>query len=332
MSTKFVVAGFRHGHIFSLVNRIKETDNCEIVACCEAHEETRASLELDVKYDDFDKMLSEVDCDVVAIGDYYGIRGSLALRALEAGKHIIADKPICTSLEELAAIEKLAAEKNLKVGCMLDLRQYPPLVKLRQLIHDNVLGKIHAISFTGQHPLNWGVRPSWYFEEGKHGGTINDIAIHGIDYLTWATGMKFTELTAARTWNAFADECRIFNDSAQFMAKMENGCGVMADVSYAAPSSCGFSLPYYWEFTVWGKKGVARTCLSSEDVKLSLNGDKGTSSIALPTTVQDDYFIQFLNELDGNPRELNTATVIDSARKSLKIQKAADNNTAYLAL
>jgi len=332
MSIKFVVAGFRHGHIFSLVNRIKETDNCELVACCEAHAETRAALDLDVKYDDFDKMLNEVECDVVAIGDYYGIRGSLALRALEAGKHVIADKPICTSLEELAAIEKLAAEKNLKVGCMLDLRQYPPLVKMRQLIQDDVLGEIHAVSFTGQHPLNWGVRPGWYFEEGKHGGTINDIAIHGIDYLSWATGMKFTELTAASTWNAFADECPIFNDGAQFMAKMENGCGVMADISYFAPNSCGFALPYYWEFTFWGKKGVARTCLSDENIKLSLNGDKGTSLIALPATVQDDYFVQFLNELAGKPGDLNTATVIESARTSLKIQQAADNNTAYIAL
>ncbi|MCK4983394.1 MAG: Gfo/Idh/MocA family oxidoreductase [Victivallaceae bacterium] len=332
MSTKFVVAGFRHGHIFGLINRIKETADCELVACCEAHAETRANLDLDVQYDDFDKMLSEVECDVVAIGDYYGIRGSLALKALEAGKHVIADKPICTSLDELAAIEKLAAEKNLKVGCMFDLRQYPPLVKLRQLIQDDVLGEIHAVSFTGQHPLNWGVRPSWYFEEGKHGGTINDIAIHGIDYLSWATGMKFTELTAARTWNAFADQCPIFNDSAQFMAKMENGCGVMADVSYAAPSSCGFSLPYYWEFTVWGKKGVARTCLSDDSVKLSLNGDKETKLIDLPETVQDDYFTQFLNELAGNPGELNTAVVIESARTSLKIQQAADNKTAYVAL
>ncbi len=277
-------------------------------------------------------MLSEVECDVVAIGDYYGARGSLALKALEAGKHVIADKPLCTSLDELAAIEKLAAEKNLKVGCMLDLRQSPALVRIRQLIQDDVLGEIHAVSFTGQHPLMWGKRPGWYFEESKHGGTINDIAIHGIDYLTWATGMKFTELTAASTWNAFADECPEFNDCAQFMAKMENGCGVMADVSYASPNSCGFGLPYYWEFTFWGRKGVARTRYSDDNVKLSLNGDKATSLIALPATLQDDYFAQFLNELAGNPGELTTATVIDSTRTTLKIQEAADNKKTLIKI
>jgi predicted dehydrogenase len=332
MSIKFVVAGFRHGHIFSLVNRIKETDSCELVACCEAHAETRASLSLDVQYDDFDKMLNDVECDVVAIGDYYGVRGSLAIKALEAGKHVIADKPICTSLEELAAIEKLAAEKNLKVGCMLDLRQSPALVKMRQLIQDGVLGEIHAVSFTGQHPLLWGKRAGWYFEDGKHGGTINDIAIHGIDYLIWATGMKFTELTAARTWNAFADECPGFNDGAQFMAEMENGCGVMADVSYFAPDSCGYSLPYYWEFTFWGRKGVARTHHADQNIKLSLNGDKTTSLIGLPATVQEDYFAQFLNEIAGKPGELTTAGVIEAAGIALKIQQAADKDLKSLKL
>jgi predicted dehydrogenase len=336
MSIKFIVAGFRHGHIFSLVNRIKETDNCELAACCETHPETRAGLnarpDLDVKYDDFDKMLREVDCDVVAIGDYYGVRGSLILKALEAGKHVIADKPLCTSLDELDAIEKLAAAKNLKVGCMLDLRQSPQLVKARRLIRDGVLGEIHAVSFTGQHPLLWGSRPGWYFEEGKHGGTINDIAIHGIDYLTWTTGMKFTEVIAARTWNAFADQCPIFNDGAQFMAKMENGCGVMADVSYFAPDSSGYSLPYYWEFTFWGRKGVLRTCAKDEQVKLSLNGDKGESLIAPPAKVQPDYLSQFLSDIAGSPEELNTTTVIESARTTLKIQQAADNGTAHVAL
>jgi predicted dehydrogenase len=336
MNTRFVVAGFRHGHIFGLLNRIDETPNCKIAACCEAHAETREKLNAEgkftVNYEDFDKMLKEVDCDVVVIGDYYGARGNLMIKSLEAGKHVIADKPICTSLKELDKIEKLAAEKNLKVGCMLDLRQSPQLVKLRQLIQEDILGEIHAISFTGQHPLLWGTRPGWYFEEGKHGGTINDIAIHGIDYLSWATGMKFTEVTAASTWNAFADQCSIFNDAGQFMAKMENGCGVIADVSYFAPDSCGYSLPYYWEFTVWGKKGVARTNIAAESIKLSLNGDKGTSCLALPAKVQDDYFTQFLNDIAGTPGEMTSATVIEAARTTLKIQQAADEKEAYVAL
>ena len=53
----------------------------------------------------------------------------------------------------------------------------------------------------------------WYFEEGKHGGTINDIAIHGIDLLRFITGKEFTKVNFAKTWNAFADKEPEFKES-----------------------------------------------------------------------------------------------------------------------
>jgi predicted dehydrogenase len=67
-----------------------------------------------------------------------------------------------------------------------------------------MLGKIKTAAFTGQHPLNWGVRPGWYFEEGKHGGTFNDIAIHGVDAISWIAGCKWAKTLYARdraSWN-----------------------------------------------------------------------------------------------------------------------------------
>jgi predicted dehydrogenase len=64
-------------------------------------------------------MLDEVEVDIVAVGDYYGVRGERVIAALERGKHVIADKPLCTSLAELDRIEQLAAEKGLSVFCQV---------------------------------------------------------------------------------------------------------------------------------------------------------------------------------------------------------------------
>ena len=50
-------------------------------------------------HDDYRRMLREVECDAVAVGDYFARRGEIVIAALEAGKHVIADKPICTKLE-----------------------------------------------------------------------------------------------------------------------------------------------------------------------------------------------------------------------------------------
>ena len=204
-------------------------------------------------------MLRDVDCDVVAIGEYFARRGSAAIHALNEGKHVIVDKPLCTSLDELDEIERIAGETELKVGCMLSMRDHGQTIGARKLIREGAIGEIHAISFGGQHPLMLGKRPGWYFEEGKHGGTINDLAIHAIDCLPWITGLEFETANAARCWNAFAPEYPHFHDGAQMMLTMDNGCGVLGDVSYFMPDKAGYSLPFYWRYTFWGTGRRARS-------------------------------------------------------------------------
>ena len=105
---RFAFAGFQHGHILSLYELVEEGEGLEVVAACEEDGEVREKLKagghVDITYGNVGEMLDEVDCDVVAIGDYYVRRGSLIIEALERGKHAIIDKPICTSLKELEEI------------------------------------------------------------------------------------------------------------------------------------------------------------------------------------------------------------------------------------
>jgi predicted dehydrogenase len=253
---KFAFAGFRHGHIFAMHQHVLENDSLEIVACCEEDARTRDGLagadnNIEITHSSIDAMLADVDCDVVAIGDYYAARGKVAIAALRAGKHVIADKPICTSLDELDEIERLATEKNLKLGCMLDLRGNPNFIKAREVVQSGKLGEIVTASFGGQHPLSLDTRPAWYFEDGKHGGTINDLALHGIDALQWMTGLTFKGISAARVWNSpIAARHPGFKDAAQMMLTMNNGCGVLGDVSYSVPDSLGYGHPLYWRVTL----------------------------------------------------------------------------------
>ena len=67
----------------------------------------------------------------------------------------------------------------------------------------------------------YGRRPDWYFEKGKHGGVINDLAIHGIDLVRLFTDSDVEQVLSARSWNFYANEEPAFLDSAQFMLKMQ---------------------------------------------------------------------------------------------------------------
>ncbi len=340
MGLGLAFAGFRHGHILSLYQRSLEHEAVEVVAACEeddaaAREVASGSSAVEITHRDFGKMLSEVECDAVAVGDYYGKRGSLILTALEHGKHAIADKPLCTGRSEVDRIEELALARGLKVGCMLTMRDSRPMLGLRKLLREGTIGEVHAITFGGQHPLLHDSRPQWYFEEGKHGGTINDIGVHALDAIPWMTGLRVKRIEAARCWNAFADHAPHFQDGAQLMLSLENGCGVLGDVSYFAPDAAGYDLPLYWRVTVWGRRGVAETSSSAAEIRLAMDTDHELRSAPLPPGKAGGFLESFLRDIAGDTPgdgELDTKAVLASARLALEVQKAADEGCTQVDL
>jgi predicted dehydrogenase len=332
MGLKIAFAGFRHGHILELYNLAKSHQDVTLVGACEEHEPTRAELEAAGKvqftHATYEDMFAQAEIEAIAVGDYYGRRGEVIIRSLRAGKHVISDKPICTSLKELDTIAKLAHEKKLCVGCQLSLRDDGNFLALRELIRSGKLGEIHTITFSGQHPLLWGKRPEWYFEEGKHGGTINDIGIHGVDAIGWLTGRKVASVVSARAWNARLEQAEHFQDAAQFMLKLDNKGGVLADVSYLAPDSCGYKVPQYWRFTVHGSSGMAETNLHGSGVTFYTNDSDQPQQCPAAQPTPGGYFESFLREIAGQSDglTLTTAEVLESSKIALTAQLAADKH------
>lgn len=314
-------AGFRHGHIYGLYNKALSDENVNIIGCYEENADERKKIEekkgISFTYKQYEEILNDEQVEAIAIGDYYAKRGRMVIEALKHGKHVICDKPICTSLEELKEIEKLSSEKHLQVCCMLDLRYMPQVEKVKEMIATGVIGKVHIISFTGQHFLNYSKRPKWYFEEGKHGGTINDIAIHGVDLVRYLTGKNLTKINCAKTWNAFAEGSPDFKDCGQFMVDMED-ISVMADVSYAAPKY-GEELPTYWNFCIWGTKGMIQFHAKEKNIRLY----KDHEEIIECSATSSEYLQDFIDEVQGNETIMNTKDILESQKQTLMIQKYA---------
>lgn len=315
-------AGFRHSHILGLYSTAVENLDVNIVGCYENDVSARKNAEenynIVFNYASYEDILDDKKVDAIAIGDYYGTRGQMVIAALQAEKHVICDKPICTDLDELKTIETLARKKDLKVCCMLDLRYMPQVSKVCELIKNGEIGDVLNVSFTGQHCLDYGNRPMWYFEDGKHGGTINDIAIHGIDLVRHITQKNLTKINFAKTWNAFAKEEPSFKDCGQFMVEMED-VSLMADVSYAAPKFCGI-LPTYWDFYLWGTLGMLKFNLQSNTIHIY----KEKETVTECEECKPEYLRDFILEIQGTKTIMNTYDILESQRQVLKIQKFAD--------
>lgn len=326
---KILFYGFRHNHIRALYKKAAASADFEIVGCVEPNAAARASAAeaLGITFSDrsYADWLTDPALDAVAIGLAYGQRGEAVIRALKAGKHVISDKPLCTSLQELADIRAASEQSGGKIGCMLDLRDMPQTARAKEILDSGRLGRVRNISFGGQHCIDYAHRPAWYFEEGMHGGTVNDLAIHGIDLIRLLTGMELTHIDAARVWNAYATRHPDFKDCATFMARLENGAGVLADVSYSAPSQV-FSLPTYWEFRIWCDRGLLTLSLNDPAVTVFEEGVTEPQRYGGLAPICD-YLGDFAAEIAGDTRTL-TENTLRSTETALKLQYAADQNTS----
>ena len=156
-------AGFRHGHIYGLYDMVTKSERVNLIGCFEenekAKEQAKSVRPIDFNYSSYEEILGDKNVDIIAVGDYYGKRGKMIIEALKNGKHVICDKPICTSLKELKIIKKLSEKKNLKIMCMLDMRYDIHIKKAMEILESGTIGKLINISFTGQHCLDYGNRP-----------------------------------------------------------------------------------------------------------------------------------------------------------------------------
>ena len=328
---RVAILGTRHSHVLEIYDRIIAHPGLALVAVCE--ENPPASLlapkGVAITHTDFRSMLREVECDIVVLSDCFGKRGAQAVAALKAGRHILADKPLCTSLGELDEIQKLAAGRNLRVGMLLETRDRGNFLALRDVLKSGRIGGVQTISISCQHPLLWGKRPAWYFEPGLHGGTFNDIAIHIVDILPWLTGLEIARFDFARAWNAKAVDAAHFADCGQFALRLSNGAGVVGDVSYLAPDGCGYTIPHYWRILIHGTRGLAETSHATSGVIVITDADAAPAHVPPAAPRPGGFLEDFLAEIAGDkpPGGLDTSAVLRSTRRALELQAFADAQT-----
>jgi predicted dehydrogenase len=322
MNIKVAFSGFRHGHVQAMYNTAKRLDYVDIVACVdeggpEAHGSSIPTLGVELTHESLDQVIAEVDFDVLACVDYYANRGPSCLKALEAGKHVVTDKPLCTSLEDLKTIARLSREKKLQVGIDLTMRYGGDYGTLAGIVSGGGIGEVSSCMVTGLHPLAYGSRAMWYFDPGKQGGTINDLMIHGLDLMRWASGLEYSEVIFGEAWTRRAPAP--FQDSAQMALEFTNQAKYLGDCSYMAPEGC----PEHWRFFVWGTEGSV--ILDGHGLKWYRAGEGEQEVVARNQPPISDPFEDFVSAIaQGTERWLSSEECIKSQTAALAAQLAAD--------
>lgn len=139
-----------------------------------------------------DEMLASADIDAVVNLTPIPAHAETTMRIIEAGKHVVVEKPIATTLADADAIIEAARSRGLTALCAPPDMLYSPYVEAQRLIREQAVGKVAFARVRSSHagpgggPDGWPFDPTWFYQEGS--GPLFDMGVYGIHEITGLLG------------------------------------------------------------------------------------------------------------------------------------------------
>ena len=153
-------------------------------------------------YDTAEELLANPEIDAVSVCAANYAHAALSIQALKAGKHVLCEKPMATTLADCEAMVECAEEtgKFLMIGQNQRLTKAHMLAK--QLLADGLIGRVITFrtSFGHGGPETWAIKPgkdTWFFDKSKAAmGVMADLGVHKTDLIQYLTGQRVVRTTA----------------------------------------------------------------------------------------------------------------------------------------
>ncbi len=171
---------------------ISQLDATELLAVADIKESRASSFAKThggLPFTDYRKLLERNDIDAVSICVPSGLHAQVAVDAMQAGKHVLVEKPIAIRLNDADRMIEVAKDEGVTLAVVLQNRYNHPMQQLRNLIDEGGLGRLYL----GNATVRW-FRPQSYYEDEWHGtwamdgGSLMNQSIHHIDALQWFMG------------------------------------------------------------------------------------------------------------------------------------------------
>ncbi|MGV0109059.1 Gfo/Idh/MocA family protein [Arthrobacter sp. CP30] len=159
---------------------------------------------------DWRALVDRDDLDLIDICTPGDTHAEIAIAALEAGKHVLCEKPLANSVEEaerMAAAAQAAAAKGVFAMCGFSYRRTPALALARRLVGQGRIGTIRHIR--AQYLQDWlsdeTAPMTWRLDRSRSGsGALGDIGAHSIDAAQYVSGLRVTGVSGLL--NTFVNE------------------------------------------------------------------------------------------------------------------------------
>ncbi|MEK3978654.1 Gfo/Idh/MocA family oxidoreductase [Psychrobacillus sp. FSL K6-2836] len=233
---------------------IKNIENASLVAVCDRVPDLMKPYVEEhgaTPYMDIEEMLKDETIDIVNICTPSGTHAVLAELIAKLGKHVIIEKPIAMTIEETNRIIQATEQNNMKLAVVHPNRFRPVVMKLKEILNKNLLGKIsHALCI-----VNWN-RDQAYYDQApwrgtkEHdGGVLMNQAIHNLDLLLWFMGnpVEVFSMEATRLRNIEAEDVSV--------GLIQFESGALATVQ---ASTTVYPKNFEESITIFGEKGTVK--------------------------------------------------------------------------
>ncbi|MEK5037366.1 Gfo/Idh/MocA family protein [Sporosarcina sp. FSL K6-3457] len=248
---KVGMISFAHaGHPDSYLSELMDHPNVEVIGIADENQDrVQKYIELyDIPYYVDYKELLKTDCDAVFICSKYVNHAKLTLEAARAGKHIMCEKPLGLSIEEMQNMIAVCKEQGVQLMTAFPCRFSSPVIQAKAFIDRGDLGEILAIKGT-----NRGIMPGdWFVDRAvSGGGAIMDHTVHVMDLMNWFLSVPVQEVYAEAGTNFYELDVE---DSGMVHVKFKNGVIGVVDTSWSFCKS--FPRSFDVTLNIIGTKGV----------------------------------------------------------------------------
>lgn len=328
---RLAIIGLQHNHIHAVARFARNNPKMVLVAVVEPDATRRswAAAEWAVPtYSTVPELLAKEAVDAVALAPINSEKAALAVQCMMAGLHVIVDKPVATTWDQLTELEQTVKHTGRVLTGMLTLRFDPMYVTARRLYLEGAIGQLVHAWLTRPHKLKRDQRPAWMFSRQTYGGLIADLAIHDMDFFRWLTRSHRHDIDhlVAYHGNYHPNGDLDFEDAAHVMLRLSDGTVGVFEASWFTPG--GATVHGHCRAVLTGTEGVIEIDSVQNTVTLTTKFAPPTDILLDETGgVTDDFLKGVLYGGDG--MVLPSADTLESTAWTLLARDAADEVGRY---
>ena len=211
-------------------------------------QEFAGALGIPIAHGSYQALLADASIDAIYNPLPNGLHAPWSIRALEAGKHVLCEKPLCANAAEARAMFAAARAQGVHLVEGFPYLSQPQTLKMRELLGEGLIGRLRLVQASFAFTLSNPSDARW--DAALAGGALMDIGVYPASLIRIIAGRLPVRVQAAAQWNSTGVDRAL-------AATLEFSDGLLAQIS------CSFEGSPHRQALIVGSEGVIETSFSN---------------------------------------------------------------------